>query len=197
MSRDNTRQHCMINCRICGSARTTSKLKKFAVVPLAPWASIVCGASFPYPEQFGMGRRRPTVSRKNHELFSGTGILSLLIQGTNHHHQLEPLHSKSYLKMTFSFSPREKRELAEMTDLTVTQVSNWFKNRRQRERAAEAKGTTLRYESTKSLFIVITPLAVDTIFPSVVVIHILISCNVTKSSRLFFLRIFGMIGFRS
>ena len=32
-----------------------------------------------------------------------------------------------------------------MTDLTVTQVSNWFKNRRQRERAAEAKGTTLRY----------------------------------------------------
>ena len=42
------------------------------------------------------------------------------------------------------FSPREKRELAEMTDLTVTQVSNWFKNRRQRERAAEAKGTTLR-----------------------------------------------------
>ena len=43
------------------------------------------------------------------------------------------------------FSPREKRELAEMTALTVTQVSNWFKNRRQRERAAEAKGTTLRY----------------------------------------------------
>ena len=36
-------------------------------------------------------------------------------------------------------------ELAEMTALTVTQVSNWFKNRRQRERAAEAKGTTLRY----------------------------------------------------
>merc|ERR1712131_157855 len=31
-----------------------------------------------------------------------------------------------------------------MTALTVTQVSNWFKNRRQRERAAEAKGTTLR-----------------------------------------------------
>lgn len=47
-----------------------------------------------------------------------------------------------------NFSPREKRELAEMTDLTVTQVSNWFKNRRQRERAAEAKGTTLRYVPT-------------------------------------------------
>ena len=36
-------------------------------------------------------------------------------------------------------SPREKRELADRTGLTVTQVSNWFKNRRQRDRAAEAK----------------------------------------------------------
>jgi len=33
-------------------------------------------------------------------------------------------------------SPRQKRELAEMTGLTSVQVSNWFKNRRQRERAA-------------------------------------------------------------
>ncbi|XP_029449204.1 homeobox protein SIX2 isoform X1 [Rhinatrema bivittatum] len=40
-------------------------------------------------------------------------------------------------------SPREKRELAEATGLTTTQVSNWFKNRRQRDRAAEAKE---RYE---------------------------------------------------
>ncbi|CAI9730281.1 six1-like isoform X2 [Octopus vulgaris] len=39
-------------------------------------------------------------------------------------------------------SPREKRELAEATGLTTTQVSNWFKNRRQRDRAAEAKETT-------------------------------------------------------
>lgn len=36
-------------------------------------------------------------------------------------------------------SPREKRQLAEQTGLTTTQVSNWFKNRRQRDRAAEAK----------------------------------------------------------
>ncbi|CAF0824630.1 unnamed protein product [Adineta ricciae] len=34
-------------------------------------------------------------------------------------------------------SPREKRELAEGTGLTTTQVSNWFKNRRQRDRASE------------------------------------------------------------
>ena len=37
-------------------------------------------------------------------------------------------------------SPSDKRELAELTGLTTTQVSNWFKNRRQRDRAAESKG---------------------------------------------------------
>ncbi|XP_026472846.1 homeobox protein SIX1-like [Ctenocephalides felis] len=36
-------------------------------------------------------------------------------------------------------APREKRQLAEATGLTTTQVSNWFKNRRQRDRAAEHK----------------------------------------------------------
>ncbi|KAL0972912.1 hypothetical protein UPYG_G00196340 [Umbra pygmaea] len=35
-------------------------------------------------------------------------------------------------------SPREKRELASATGLTATQVSNWFKNRRQRDRAAQS-----------------------------------------------------------
>ncbi|XP_037533443.1 SIX homeobox 9 [Nematolebias whitei] len=34
-------------------------------------------------------------------------------------------------------STREKRELAVATGLTSTQVSNWFKNRRQRDRAAD------------------------------------------------------------
>ena len=37
-------------------------------------------------------------------------------------------------------SPREKRELSEATGLTTTQVSNWFKNRRQRDRASEGAG---------------------------------------------------------
>ncbi|VDP97727.1 unnamed protein product [Trichobilharzia regenti] len=34
-------------------------------------------------------------------------------------------------------SPRDKRQLAEITGLTITQVSNWFKNRRQRDRATD------------------------------------------------------------
>ena len=36
-------------------------------------------------------------------------------------------------------NPSKKRELAEATGLTPTQVGNWFKNRRQRDRAAAAK----------------------------------------------------------
>uniref|UniRef100_A0AC35TRS6 Homeobox domain-containing protein n=1 Tax=Rhabditophanes sp. KR3021 TaxID=114890 RepID=A0AC35TRS6_9BILA len=41
----------------------------------------------------------------------------------------------SYKKNSYP-SPAQKKELAENTHLTVTQVSNWFKNRRQRDRAA-------------------------------------------------------------
>lgn len=36
-------------------------------------------------------------------------------------------------------SPSKKRDLADATHLTPTQVGNWFKNRRQRDRAAAAK----------------------------------------------------------
>ncbi|XP_064602019.1 homeobox protein SIX6-like [Liolophura sinensis] len=36
-------------------------------------------------------------------------------------------------------NPSKKRELADGTGLTPTQVGNWFKNRRQRDRAAAAK----------------------------------------------------------
>ncbi|XP_077092814.1 homeobox protein SIX6 isoform X6 [Siphateles boraxobius] len=36
-------------------------------------------------------------------------------------------------------NPNKKRELAQATGLTPTQVGNWFKNRRQRDRAAAAK----------------------------------------------------------
>nr|AVK72341.1 Six3/6 homeobox protein [Meara stichopi] len=39
-------------------------------------------------------------------------------------------------------NPQKKRELAHATGLTPTQVGNWFKNRRQRDRAAAAKNRT-------------------------------------------------------
>ncbi|EEB18455.1 Homeobox protein SIX1, putative [Pediculus humanus corporis] len=59
--------------------------------------------------------------------------------------------SRSVLRDWYSHnpypSPREKRELAEATGLTTTQVSNWFKNRRQRDRAAEQKDGTGRSSS--------------------------------------------------
>ncbi|EFN84555.1 Homeobox protein SIX3 [Harpegnathos saltator] len=38
-------------------------------------------------------------------------------------------------------NPGKKRELASATGLTPTQVGNWFKNRRQRDRAAAAKNS--------------------------------------------------------
>lgn len=44
-------------------------------------------------------------------------------------------------------NPSKKRELAQATGLTPTQVGNWFKNRRQRDRAAAAKNrSVLPYE---------------------------------------------------
>lgn len=43
-------------------------------------------------------------------------------------------------------NPTKKRELASATGLTPTQVGNWFKNRRQRDRAAAAKN---RYVQNK------------------------------------------------
>ncbi|KAL7677855.1 hypothetical protein ACOME3_004087 [Neoechinorhynchus agilis] len=40
-------------------------------------------------------------------------------------------------------NPAKKRDLADATGLTPTQVGNWFKNRRQRDRAATAKNSFL------------------------------------------------------
>jgi len=40
-------------------------------------------------------------------------------------------------------SPVRKRQLAESTGLSATQVGNWFKNRRQRDRAAATKNRCL------------------------------------------------------
>ncbi|XP_026086764.1 homeobox protein six1 isoform X1 [Carassius auratus] len=51
--------------------------------------------------------------------------------------------SRSVLRECYCRKPypslREKRDLAAATGLTATQVSNWFKNRRQRDRAAASR----------------------------------------------------------
>ncbi|XP_013418710.1 homeobox protein SIX6 [Lingula anatina] len=44
-------------------------------------------------------------------------------------------------------NPTKKRELAQATGLTPTQVGNWFKNRRQRDRAAAAKNRYQHHHS--------------------------------------------------
>ncbi|XP_074498236.1 SIX homeobox 9 [Sebastes fasciatus] len=52
--------------------------------------------------------------------------------------------SRSILREWYRHNPypstREKRELAAATALTTTQVSNWFKNRRQRDRTTDVNG---------------------------------------------------------
>ncbi|KAM8769148.1 SIX homeobox 9 [Acanthopagrus schlegelii] len=52
--------------------------------------------------------------------------------------------SRSILREWYRHTPypstREKRELAGATGLTTTQVSNWFKNRRQRDRTTDVTG---------------------------------------------------------
>ncbi|EFB28210.1 hypothetical protein PANDA_000200 [Ailuropoda melanoleuca] len=47
-------------------------------------------------------------------------------------------------------NPSKKRELAQATGLTPTQVGNWFKNRRQRDRAAAAKNRDRESEASGS-----------------------------------------------
>ncbi|XP_028566738.2 homeobox protein SIX6-like [Podarcis muralis] len=46
-------------------------------------------------------------------------------------------------------NPSRKRHLAQATGLTPTQVGNWFKNRRQRDRAASAKHRLQKEPSTQ------------------------------------------------
>lgn len=52
-------------------------------------------------------------------------------------------------------NPAKKRELAQATGLTPTQVGNWFKNRRQRDRAAAAKNRYLifLFKKKKHVFV--------------------------------------------
>ena len=51
--------------------------------------------------------------------------------------------SRNLLKESYNRNryptPDEKKALAKKTDLTLTQVSNWFKNRRQRDRTPQAR----------------------------------------------------------
>lgn len=72
-------------------------------------------------------------------------------------------------------SPRDKRQLAEITGLTITQVSNWFKNRRQRDRATDVlittTTTTVTTTTTMSKTPVMSPISVKTmmtLLPTVV-----------------------------
>ena len=56
---------------------------------------------------------------------------------------------EAYLKNSYP-NPARKRELAQATSLSPTQVGNWFKNRRQRDRAAARKHRYVKVILSKS-----------------------------------------------
>ncbi|KAJ8308618.1 hypothetical protein KUTeg_013492 [Tegillarca granosa] len=82
--------------------------------PLGPVDKYRVRKKFPLPRTIGMENKRLIVLRKEQEIF---------------------LENDPYP------NPTKKRELAQATGLTPTQVGNWFKNRRQRDRAAAAKNS--------------------------------------------------------
>ena len=97
-----------------------------------------------------MEKKLHTASRKNLATFYETGKIASIFLDVSWPHRLENYpwmltifvnnHPFPFRYNTNPYpAPREKRELADSTGLTTTQVSNWFKNRRQRDRAAEAK----------------------------------------------------------
>uniref|UniRef100_A0A914BXG4 Homeobox domain-containing protein n=1 Tax=Acrobeloides nanus TaxID=290746 RepID=A0A914BXG4_9BILA len=47
-------------------------------------------------------------------------------------------------------TPKEKQELAEMTGLSSVQVSNWFKNRRQRDRQRINERPEIKFENDRN-----------------------------------------------
>ncbi|KAK1150701.1 homeobox protein six1b-like [Acipenser oxyrinchus oxyrinchus] len=92
-----------------------------------PWGPSASTASekHPCPSLSGTGRRPATASSR----------LCVEYESAER--------SRNVLRECYSLNPypslREKRELARVTGLTATQVSNWFKNRRQRDRAANGR----------------------------------------------------------
>ena len=65
--------------------------------------------------------------------------------------------SRNSLKETYKVNryptPDEKKTLAKKTGLTMTQVSNWFKNRRQRDRTPNCRGYVILFIYIFILFI--------------------------------------------
>ena len=79
-----------------------------------------------------MVNRKLIALKREHEVFleSGTFKVNIIVEYLtfDYYYFLDPYPN-----------PSKKRELAQATGLTPTQVGNWFKNRRQRDRAAAAK----------------------------------------------------------
>ena len=90
-------------------------------------------------------KRHPVPTTSWNDLDGGyrphtTSVTSVAGQAASHcfKERTRNLLRESYLTDPYP-SPARKRQLADSTGLSATQVGNWFKNRRQRDRAAATK----------------------------------------------------------
>ena len=103
------------------------------------WTNTELGRNILYREPYGMGSRKLTASKKELGVCYGSGTFKVGPELNNPSLMRSELECNLWPVPDPYPNPSKKRELAQATGLTPTQVGNWFKNRRQRDRAAAAK----------------------------------------------------------
>ena len=98
-----------------------------------PWPVTESERSSSTRTPYGMEKARVTVSKYVSDFNNSLNSDSFNFQNSSRHILMQ-----AYKKNKLP-TPEEKRALAEAAKLTVSQVSNWFKNRRQRDRQLSTK----------------------------------------------------------
>ncbi|CAB0038239.1 unnamed protein product [Trichogramma brassicae] len=112
------------NAKRCGSSRTTKSRPRPATGAWGPSTSTGCAKSIPCQRPSGMARRWYCFKEKARNSLRDM-----------------------YIKNKYP-NPAEKRLLSKKTGLTLTQVSNWFKNRRQRDRTPQQRNNGSPHQRT-------------------------------------------------
>ena len=106
---------------------------------LGLWTNTEWGRNIRCRGQSGMASKRLTASKKGPGVYCGSGTFKVGPGLNNPSLMRSRLECNLWPVPDPYPNPSKKRELAQATGLTPTQVGNWFKNRRQRDRAAAAK----------------------------------------------------------
>lgn len=105
----------------------------------ALWTNTESGRNIHCRGQSGTGNRKLTALKKEPGVCCGSGTCKVRPATNNPSLIRSSLECNLWPVSDPYPNPSKKRELAQATGLTPTQVGNWFKNRRQRDRAAAAK----------------------------------------------------------